>query len=184
MIRRLDNIYNSKDITFDEDLTTLSYNTTINAEFTVEELMESDLWDVNEDNGLIKAIPLFNCDRIISSNSNDIVLEENKCIILNIDEDTIVNAVSEDRPDIHFYNMQIYSWIPYTQTDPTGEIVYSVLADEFMNPMVGVEIEVIRNGEVEEILKTDNQGLFEYIVPVDTESLSFRYNMDRQYWII
>ena len=80
--------------------------------------------------------------------------------------------------------MQIYSWIPYTTTDPTGEIVYNVLADEYMNPMVDAEIEVLRNGEVEEILKTDHQGLFEYVIKPNTESLSFRYNMDRQYWII
>ena len=64
-------MYNSKDLVVDEDLTFLSYNQTINAEFTVEEILDSPLWSVNSDNGLIKAIPLFNCDKITSSNSSD-----------------------------------------------------------------------------------------------------------------
>ena len=178
-------MYNSTDIIMDEELTILSYQTKINAEFKIDEIQTSDLWETETINdNIIKAVPLFNCEQIISSNPDDIVLEENKCIILQIDEDTIIKCTSEDRPDIHFYHMQIYSWIPYTTTDPTGEIIYSILADEYMNPMVSAEIEVVRNGEVEEILKTDNQGLFEYTVPSDTESLAFRYNMDRQYWII
>lgn len=178
-------MYNSTEITFDKELTTLSYETSINAEFKIDEIQDSDLWEVEAINeNIIKAIPLFNCDKIISNNADDIVLDDNKCIILKIDEDTIVKCVSEDRPDIHFYNMEIYSWIPYATSPPTGEIVYSIIADEYMNPMVGAEIEVLRNGEVEEILKSDNQGLFEYVVKPDTASLSFRYNMDRQYWII
>lgn len=178
-------MYNSTELTFDKELTTLSYKTSINAEFKIDEIQSSNLWDVEAINeNIIKAIPLFNCDELISNNSDDIVLEDNKCIILKIDEDTIVKCASEDRPDIHFYHMEIYSWIPYTTSDPTGERVYSIIADEYMNPMVSAEIEVVRNGEVEDILISDNQGFFEYIIPPDTASLSFRYNMDRQYWII
>ena len=178
-------MYNSTELTFDKELTTLSYQTKINAEFKINEIQSSDLWETEAINdNIIKAIPLFNCEQIISSNPDDIILEENKCIIIQIDEDTIIKCVSDDRPEIHFYHMQIYSWIPYTTTDPTGEIVYSILADEYMNPMVNAEVEVVRNGEVEDILITDNNGQFEYVVPENTESLSFRYNMDRQYWII
>lgn len=178
-------MYNSSDIIMDKELNILSYQTKINVEFKIDEIQDSDLWEteaINED--IIKAIPLFNCEEIISSNPDDIVLEENKCIIIQIDEDTIIKCISKDRPEIHFYHMQIYSWIPYTTTNPTGEVVYNVLADEYMNPMVSAEVEVVRNGEVEDILITDNNGQFEYVVPENTESLSFRYNMDRQYWII
>ena len=178
-------MYNSIELTFDKELTTLSYQTKINAEFKIDEIQDSDLWEIEAINDdIIKAIPLFNCEQIISSNTDDIVLEENKCIILQIDEDTIIKCISKDRPEIHYFHMQIYSWIPYTTTDPTGEIVYSILADEYMNPMGNAEIEVVRNNKVEDILITDNNGLFEYVIPEGTESLSFRYNMDRQYWII
>ena len=178
-------MYNSTEIIMDNDLTKLSFQTKINAEFKIDEIQDSDLWETEEINdSIIKAIPLFNCEEIISSNPDDIVLEKNKCIILQIDEDTIIKCVSEDRPEIHYFHMQIYSWIPYTTTDPTGEVVYNVLADEYMNTMPFAEIEVVRNGEVEDILITDYNGQFEYVIPAGTESLSFRYNMDRQYWII
>ena len=88
-------MYNSKELTVDPELTLLSYNQTINAEFTLEEILDSPLWIVNSDNGLIKAIPLFNCDNITSSNSSDKVLDSNKCVILENDMDTIHLITSE-----------------------------------------------------------------------------------------
>lgn len=178
-------MYNSTEIAFDKELTTLSYKTNINAEFKIDEIQDSDLWEVEEINeNIIKAIPLFNCEEIISNNPDDIVLEENKCVILKIDEDTIVKCVSNDRKDLHFYHTILGAFIPYT--DPSGVIprtVYGILADEYMNPIVNAEIEVLVDGEIEEILTTDNNGVCEYIF-THGSSLSFRYNMDRQYYII
>lgn len=178
-------MYNSTEITFDKELTTLSYETSINAEFDINEIQYSDLWEIEEINdNLIKAIPLFNCDEIISNNSDDIVLEENKCIILEKDDDTIIKCVSDDKKEVHFHNTNLYTYIPYT--DPTGtnpQTIYGILADEYMNPLVNAEIEVLVDDELETIIKTDNQGVCEYEFTYGT-TVSFRYNKDRQYYII
>ena len=178
-------MYNSTELTFDKELTTLSYKTSINAEFKIDEIQESDLWETEAINeNIIKEIPLFNCEEIISNNPDDIVLEKNKCVILKIDEDTIIKCVSEDRKEVHFYHTNLYTYIPYT--DPTGTIprtVYGILADEYMNPLVNAEIEVLVDGKIDTIIKTDNRGVCEYVFD-HGRTLSFRYNMDRQYYII
>ena len=178
-------MYNSTELLFDNELTTLSYKTAINSEFKIDEIQNSYLWKVETINeNLIKAIPLFNCEEIVSNNSDDIILEDNKCVILKIDEDTIVKCKSNDRKDLHFYHTIITAFIPYT--DPLGVIprtVYGVLADEFMNPIVNAEIEVLVDNVVEEVLITDNNGMVEYVF-THGSNLSFRYNMDRQYYII
>lgn len=179
-------MYNSTELTVDEKVTTLSYDLKINAEFKISEIISGDLWETETINdNLIKAIPLFNCDEIISNNSDDIIIEENKCAILKIDSDTIVKCQSNDRPDIHFDHMMIEAWIPYT--DPNHVIprtVYAILTDVFMIPMVGAEIEVLVNGELDSVLTTDNNGMVEYEFTEWNSSLQFRYNMDRQFFIL
>ena len=170
----------------DSELTELSYELKINSEFKIDEIQDEDLWKVETINdNLIKAVPLFNCDEIISNNPDDIIIEENKCVILKIDEDTTVKCISNDRPSIHFNNMSIEAWIPYTDPDEIiPRTVYAILTDNWMNPMVGAEIEVYVDGELDTILKTDNNGAVEYVFDHWDSSLSFHYNMDRQYWII
>lgn len=179
-------MYNSTELTMDEKVTTLSYDLKINAEFKISEIISGDLWKTETINdNLIKAIPLFNCDEIISNNSDDIIIEENKCAILKIDSDTIVKCQSDDRPDIHFDHMIIEAWIPYT--DPNQVIprtVYAILTNTFMIPMTNAEIEVLVNGELDSVLTTDHNGGVEYVFDHWSGSLSFRYNMDRQYYII
>lgn len=179
-------MYNSVDLIMDSKLTELSYELKINAEFKIDEIISGDLWETEEiNNNLIKVIPLFNCEQIISNNPDDIIIEENKCAILKIDDDTTVKCVSNDRPDIHFDHMIIEAWIPYT--DPNQVIprtVYAILTDTFMIPMTNAEIEVIVNGELDSVLTTDNNGMVEYEFTEWNSSLQFRYNMDRQYYII
>ena len=176
-------MYNSIEMTFDEELTTLSYKTSINAEFKIDEIQDEELWKVETINdNLIKAIPLFNCEQIISDNPDDIIIEENKCAILNKDEDTVVKCISNDRPDIHFDNMNIQTWVPYTG-EAVPWTVYGILADDYMVPMVGAEIEVLIDGELDTVLITDNNGMVEYVFDHGS-TIQFYYNMDRQYWII
>ena len=168
-------MYNSKDMVVDKDLTFLSYNQTINAEFTVGEILESDLWVVNDDNGLIKAIPLFNCDRIISSNDSDIVLEDNKCVILQNSDETIIQCISNDTGSIHYYTVELYSYAPYTTLDLIDEVcVYCIIYDEFLNTIGNIEIQVYIDDTLTDTVTTDNNGIAKYLVNQDCE-IMFKY---------
>lgn len=160
----------------DEDLTFLSYNQTINAEFTVEEILDSDLWIVNDDNGLVKAVPLFNCDTIVSSNPNDKVLDDNKCIILENINDTLIQCISNDTGTIHYYTVELYAYAPYTALDVIDKVtVYCILYDEYLNTLNNVEVTVYVDNELNTTVTTDNQGLARF--EVDTPcTVKFIYN--------
>ena len=158
-------MYNSKDLVVDEDLTFLSYNQTINAEFTVEEILDSPLWSVNSDNGLIKAIPLFNCDKITSSNESDKVLDDNKCVILENNVDTIVKCISDDTGSMHYYAIELYAYAPYTKLDVIDEVtVYCILHDEYLNTVGNVNVDVYIDDEISGNVTSDSNGVCRFKV--------------------
>ena len=158
-------MYNSKDLVVDEDLTFLSYNQTVNAEFTVEEILDSPLWSVNSDNGLIKAIPLFNCDKITSSNESDKVLDDNKCVILENDVDTIVKCISDDTGSMHYYAIELYAYAPYSSLDLIDELtVYCILHDEYLNTVGNVNVDVYLDGELSGSVVSDSNGVCRFHV--------------------
>lgn len=158
-------MYNSKDMTVDEDLTFLSYNQTINAEFTISEILDSDLWVVNDDNGLIKAVPLFNCDEIVSSNPNDKVLDDNQCVILENINDTLIQCISNDTGAIHYGSVELYAYTPYSTLDVVNEVtVYCIVYDEYLNTLNNVEVSVYVDNELNTVVSTDSQGLCQFKV--------------------
>ena len=158
-------MYNSKDLVVDEDLTFLSYNQTINAEFTLEEILDSPLWSINSDNGLIKAIPLFNCDKITSSNSSDKVLDSNKCVILENDMDTIVKCISDDTGSMHYHSVELYAYAPYTKLDVISEVtVYCILHDKYLNTVGNVNVDVYIDDELSGSVLSDSNGVCRFKV--------------------
>ena len=164
-MRRTDSIYNSKELVVDSELTFLSYNQTVNAEFTVEEILDSPLWIVNSDNGLIKAIPLFNCDKITSSNESDKVLDSNKCIILENNVDTIVKCISDDTGSMHYHSVELYAYAPYTKLDVISEVtVYCILYDEYLNTLGNVNVDVYIDNELTGSVVSDSNGVCRFHV--------------------
>ena len=159
----------------DSELTFLSYNQTVNCEFRVEELEDSDLWMVNTDNGLIKAVPLFNCDKIVSSNPSDNVLDDNKCIICQPVDETLIQCISNDTGGIHYYTVELYSYTAYSKLDVIDEvIVYCILYDEYLNRLGMVEVEVYIDDTLTDKVTSDNNGICRY--PVDQAcEVMFKY---------
>lgn len=158
-------MYNSHDKCLDEDLTFLSYNQKINKSFYVDELKDSGLWLVDEINDILKCIPLFNCDTIISSNSDDIVLEENKCLICHNVENTVISCISDDTGGINYYNIFLYAYTPYSNLDLIDDItVYCVVYDEYLNTLNNVPINVFIDDTVVATVNTNNEGVCQYIV--------------------
>ena len=169
-------MYNSKQLILDNELTFLSYNQTINREFTVEEIKTSPLWKTNVGNGLVKAIPLFNCDKIVSNNSDDIVLETNQCIICQNVDETIVECISNDTGSIHYYTVECYAFVPYSKLDVIDELtVYVIVYDDYLNTLNDVPINVLIDDTVVGQIQTDNNGIGRFTVNEPCE-ISFEYN--------
>lgn len=170
-------IYNSKDLCMDKELTFLSYKQPINTEFTVHEILTGDLWKVYQVNeNVYKCIPLFNCDNLVSSNTKDIILEDNKCVILHEDNDTIIKAISYDTGAIHFYSLQLYAYAPYTKLDVIDEVVvYCIVYDEFLNTLNNISVNVLVDGYETAKIETNNQGIAKYTISEASE-VSFEYD--------
>ncbi len=168
-------MYNSSDLIMDSELTFLSYKQPVNQEFTVDEILNGDLWvTLAVGDGVYKCIPLFNCDKLVSSNTNDIVLEDNKCLILHVDGDTLVSAVSDDTSSMHYYSLQLYAFAPYTTLDIDEVSVYCIVYDEFLNTLNNVTVNVLVDGTVTGQIQSDNTGLCRYTVSEPCE-VSFEY---------
>ena len=158
-------MFNSKDIGSDKEVILLSFEQKINKDFTALEIIEGDLWKVYDNAGVYKCIPLFNCDIIRSSNSSDIVLDNNKCLILQNKADTIVSVSSDDTGSTHYYTVELYAFTPYTALDVLDELtVYCIVYDEYLNTINNVLVNVLVDDEIVGQVQTDNQGLCRYTV--------------------
>ena len=159
-------MYNSSELIFDSELTFLSYKQPVNQEFTVDEILNGDLWvTLAVGDGVYKCIPLFNCDKLVSSNTNDIVLEDNKCLILHVDDDTLVSAVSDDTSSMHYYSLQLYAFTPYSKLDVIDEVSISVIVyDEFLNTLNNITLNVVIDGDIVGQIQTSNTGIGKYTV--------------------
>ena len=124
---------------------------------------------------IVNAVPLFNCDMITSSNPNDRVLDDNKCIILENNFDTVVTVESDDTGGIHYYNSVLYAYAPYCQLNGLNELVVScIVYDKYLNTLNNIEVSVYVDDELNTIVKTNNEGLCEF--KVDTAcTVKFKY---------
>lgn len=170
-------MYNSPEKCWDTDLTFLSYNQCLNHTFAAEELLNSPLWFVSELNtNIYRCIPLFNCDEITTNNELDKVLDTNKGLILVYDEDTRIKCKSNDVGSIHYYNIGLYAYTPYSKLNQTESIyVYCIVYDKYLNTLNNVLVDVIINDELNSQVTTDNNG--ECKIKINTPSIiQFRYN--------
>ena len=170
-------MYNSEELIFGRELTFLSFKQPINAEFTVEEILTGDLWKTYQiNNNIYKCIPLFNCDKLVSTNTKDIILENNKCLILHVNDDTIISAISDDVGSTHHYTLQLYAFTPYSKLDVVDELsIYCIVYDEFLNTLNNIIINVLVDGDVTTQIQTNNQGLCKYTVS-EACTVSFEYD--------
>ena len=170
-------MYNSQDLIFDDEMTLLSYNQCINRVWTVDELLLSDLWSISQLDDLVyKCIPLFNCDKISSSNSSDVVLEDNKCLILNFDDETRISCRSDDTGGIHYHNILLHAYAPYTQLDLVDKVnVFCIVYDEYLNTCNNVTVDVIVDDIVVSSVNTDSNGLCRVTID-STGTVRFSYD--------
>ena len=168
-------MYNSKLMCQDKELTFLSFEQKINKTFTKNEVLSSHLWKVYDNDGVFKCVPLFNCDIIESTNPKDIVLEDNKCLIMQNKENTVINVFSDDTGGIHYYNIQLYAFTLYRKLDLIDEVaVYCIVYDEYLNTLNNIGVNVLVDGDVTAQIQTNSQGVCKYKINKPC-NLSFEY---------
>ena len=170
-------MYNSLEKIMDIDLTNLSYMQGINRDFTMEEVLNSGLWHVITGNGFYKCIPLFNCDSISSSDDTDKILDDNKCLItIGDNADTVISCVSDDTGSIHYHDIMLYAYTPYSKLDLVDEVVvYCIVYDDYLNTLNNVPVNVVVDGDVVSQISTDNNGICRFTIKQEC-TVQFAYN--------
>lgn len=168
-------MYNAKDLCLDTDLTLLSYGQTINHDFTMSEVLNGGLWYVIHGDGFYKCVPLFNCDKIISSDKKDKVLDDNQCLITLGEEYTIIQCVSDDTGGIHYHTVTLHCFTPVTSLTVLDELVVCcIVFDEYLNTLNNVSVNVIVDDMVVSQVVTDNDGIARFTMK-ETGTVQFGY---------
>lgn len=169
-------MYNSEDRISDKNTTQLSFNQKINRTFTVGEILTSPLWYIkNTEGNVVTAIPLFNCDRIESFNESDIVIDDNKAIIITVDDEDIpIYCKSADTGDINYGAIhRIHSFYTYSGREFGDPTIFAIIYDECGAPISNALLDVQINGEYYDTVTSDNEGLCRVLLPEEGQTVEF-----------
>lgn len=121
----------------DTDVKIFHHTVKSNFNALLTDILENNLFNVETiiENRLYRIIPLFYCDTIVSTNKNDKILD-NRCVICEYDEDTILkfntsdtvndfdyNIRGRDVNDKHFYDFIFYDKVTLFRLDGVELIV-------------------------------------------------------------
>lgn len=177
-------MYNSKERICDEQTTQLSFNQKINRTFSVGEILTSPLWHIkNTEGNVVTAVPLFNCDYIESFNDSDIIIEDNKAIIILVDDEDIpITCKSDDTGDINYGDThRIHAFYTYGGRQFGDPTIFAIVYDECGAPIVNALLDVEINGEYYDTVTSDKEGVCRVLLPEGGQSVSFIFAWFRKY---
>lgn len=169
-------MYNSRERITATDTTELSFNQKINRTFTVGEILTSPLWYIkNTEGNVVTAIPLFNCDRIESFNDSDIVIDDNKAIIIIVDdEDMTIDCKSANTGDINYGDIhRIHAFYTYGGREFGDPTIFAIVYDKCGAPIPDAILDVRINGEYYNTVTSDNEGLCRVLLPEWGQTVEF-----------
>lgn len=140
----------------DDTLKTFTGKVNVNKSYTIENIKTSIYWQVNDLNGVLKAIPLFHTEEITSNNPNDVVLGSNKCVICEDKNTTLITCKGDVNPII---DSTIYILYAYT-IDYSN--IYCIITDKYNNLVKNVEITVYNDETIQANVKTNSNGICKY----------------------
>lgn len=142
----------------------------VDKKYTLSEIAVSDYWSVEDLGTVLKCIPLFHTEEITSSNSADVVLDKNKCIIAVEDSDTVITCKGQVTSSIvHSIRYHLFA---YTLNNTT---LYCIVTDEYNNLLPDTTITVYKNSTLESTVKTGADGICKYTV---SGTGTYKFNLD------
>ena len=71
--------------------------------------INTEAWIIEEHDSILRLFPLFNCDNITSSNDNDVIIDNNKVLICENLDDTILNIDGSGLIQYNGINLLLYA---------------------------------------------------------------------------
>ena len=103
--------------------------------------INTDAWVKEEHDSILRLFPLFNCDKITSSNDNDVIIDNNKVLICENLENTILNIDGSGIIQYNGVNLILYSISEiYTRSSDENISVSIIAVDNNNKPIPELEI--------------------------------------------
>ena len=111
--------------------------------------INTEAWVIEEHDSILRLFPLFNCDNITSSNDNDVIIDNNKVLICENLDDTILNIDGSGLIQYNGINLLIYAINDSFTLSEDENITLSIIAADNNNKPIP---------ELEILLKYRNNG--------------------------
>lgn len=111
--------------------------------------INTEAWVIEEHDSILRLFPLFNCDNITSSNDNDVIIDNNKVLICENLDDTILNIDGSGLIQYNGINLLIYAINDSFTLSEDENISMSIIAADNNNKPIP---------ELEILLKYRNNG--------------------------
>ena len=111
--------------------------------------INTEAWVIEEHDSILRLFPLFNCDNITSSNDNDVIIDNNKVLICENLDDTILNIDGSGLIQYNGINLLLYAINDSFTLSEDEKISMSIIAADNNNKPIP---------ELEILLKYRNNG--------------------------
>ena len=111
--------------------------------------INTEAWVIEEHDSILRLFPLFNCDNITSSNDNDVIIDNNKVLICENLDDTILNIDGSGLIQYNGINLLLYAINDSFTLSEDENITLSIIAADNNNKPIP---------ELEILLKYRNNG--------------------------
>lgn len=111
--------------------------------------INTEAWVIEEHDSILRLFPLFNCDNITSSNDNDVIIDNNKVLICENLDDTILNIDGSGLIQYNGINLLLYAINDSFTLSEDENISMSIIAADNNNKPIP---------ELEILLKYRNNG--------------------------
>ena len=111
--------------------------------------INTEAWVIEEHDSILRLFPLFNCDNITSSNDNDVIIDNNKVLICENLDDTILNIDGSGLIQYNGINLLLYAINDSFTLSEDENIGMSIIAADNNNKPIP---------ELEILLKYRNNG--------------------------
>ena len=103
--------------------------------------INTEAWVIEEHDSILRLFPLFNCDNITSSNDNDVIIDNNKVLICENLDDTILNIDGSGLIQYNGINLLLYAInASFTLSEDENISMSIIAADNNNKPIPELEI--------------------------------------------
>lgn len=103
--------------------------------------INTEAWVIEEHDSILRLFPLFNCDNITSSNDNDVIIDNNKVLICENLDDTILNIDGSGLIQYNGINLLLYAINDsFTLSEDENITISIIAADNNNKPIPELDI--------------------------------------------